>query len=138
MWFAGFTPDIAAAAWVGDPRGGFAYPMKNLTINGKYYTQVFGSTIPGPIWKQSMTAALQGSDPTTFTLSNEWSLRPARGVTSIAPLPGESGLGGGPDGFVFDNSAKPTPIATPTAPTTEPTDDGTVPAVPDEAPVTTP
>ena len=112
--------------------------MKNLTINGKYYTQVFGSTLPGPIWKQSMTAALQGSEPATFTLSNEWSLRPARGVTSIAPLPVESGLGGGPEGFVFDNSAKPAPIATQTAPTTEPTDDGTVPAVPDEAPVTTP
>ena len=138
VWFAGFTPDIAAAAWVGDPRGGFAYPMKNLTINGKYYTQVFGSTIPGPIWKQSMTAALQGSEPATFALSNEWSLRPARGVTSIAPLPGESDLGGGPDGFVFDNSAKPAPVAPPTAPTTEPTDDDTVPAVPDEAPVTTP
>ncbi|CAB4918642.1 unannotated protein [freshwater metagenome] len=132
VWFAGFTPDIAAAAWVGDPRGGFAHPMKNLTINGKYYSQVFGGTLPGPIWKQSMTAALEGTDPTPFTLSNEWNLRPARGVTSMSSL--VPGLEPEPnaDEFVFDNSAKPT-----AAPTVAPPADDTAPAVPDEAPAAT-
>lgn len=132
VWFAGFTPDIAAAAWVGDPRGGFAHPMKNLTINGKYYKQVFGSTLPGPIWQRSMTAALEGTDPTTFTLSNEWNLRPARGVTSMSslvpglePVPNE-------DEFIFDNSVKPT-----ASPTVAPPTGDTAPTVPDEAPAAT-
>lgn len=143
VWFAGFTPDIAAAAWVGDPRGGFAHPMKNLTINGKYYKQVFGSTLPGPIWQRSMTAALEGTDPTTFTLSNEWNLRPARGVTSMSslvpglePVPNE-------DEFIFDNSVKPTASPTVAPPTdgnaltddSAPTD-GIAPTVPDEVPAT--
>ena len=132
VWFAGFTHDIAAAAWVGDPRGGFAHPMKNLTINGKYYKQVFGSTLPGPIWQRSMTAALEGTDPTTLTLSNEWNLRPARGVTSMSSLvPGLEPLPN-PDEFVVDNSVKPT--ASPTIAT--PTGD-TSPTVPDEAPAAT-
>ena len=63
VWFVGFTPDLAGAVWVGDPRGGTKYPMENLTINGQYYRQVFGSTLPGPIWKQAMSGALAGSPP---------------------------------------------------------------------------
>ena len=58
VWFAGYTPDLAAAVWTGDPRGGYGHPMQNVTINGRYYSQVFGSTLPGPIWKQAMSAAL--------------------------------------------------------------------------------
>jgi membrane peptidoglycan carboxypeptidase len=138
VWFAGFTPDIAAAAWVGDPRGGFAHPMKNLTINGKYYDQVFGGTLPGPIWKQSMTSALEGTDPTPFTLSNEWSLRPARGVTSISSLLPDPKPGEGSDEFVFDNSAKPTATATAEPPVTGTPGDDSAPEVPEAAPVTAP
>ena len=68
VWFAGFTPDLAAAVWTGDPRGGYGHPMQNVTINGRYYSQVFGSTLPGPIWKQAMSAALEGTPPTKFDL----------------------------------------------------------------------
>ena len=82
VWFSGFTPDIAAAVWVGDPRGGFKYPMTDVTINGRYYSSVFGSTMPGPIWKQAMEAAHAGTLPTAFELSNEWGLRPARSGAS--------------------------------------------------------
>jgi membrane peptidoglycan carboxypeptidase len=80
VWFCGFTPDVAAAVWVGDPRGGFAYPMKNVTVNGVYYSQVFGGTLPGPIWKASMEAALASRTPKDFQLNSRWGLRPARGV----------------------------------------------------------
>jgi membrane peptidoglycan carboxypeptidase len=59
-WFAGYTPDLAAAVWVGDPRGGAAYPMRGVTIAGIYRPQVFGATIPGPIWRDSMAGALRG------------------------------------------------------------------------------
>ena len=78
VWFAGSTPDLGAAVWVGDPRGGYKYPLQNLTINGRYYPQVFGSSLPGPTWKKAMLGALQGSAPVPMELNNEWGLRPAR------------------------------------------------------------
>ena len=68
VWFAGYTPELAAAAWVGDPRGGYKYPMKNIRINGIVYEQVFGSSIPGPIWKASMKGALTGVPIKKFEL----------------------------------------------------------------------
>jgi membrane peptidoglycan carboxypeptidase len=68
VWFAGYTPQVAAAVWVGDPRGGFAHPLKDVTINGTYYRQVFGGTLPGPIWKTSMEAALADKPIEQFVL----------------------------------------------------------------------
>lgn len=78
VWFAGSTPDLGAAVWVGDPRGGYGYPLKNITINGRYYSKVFGSSLPGPTWKNAMLGALEGSEPVPMQLSNEWGLLPAR------------------------------------------------------------
>ena len=78
VWFAGSTPDLGAAVWVGDPRGGYRYPLKNLTINGRYYPKVFGSSLPGPTWKKAMEGALADSAPVPMQLSNEWGLLPAR------------------------------------------------------------
>lgn len=69
VWFVGFTPDMAAAVWVGDPRGGQKYPMKGVTINGRYYSQVFGSTMPGPIWRDSLIGALEGTPETPWDLN---------------------------------------------------------------------
>lgn len=71
VWFAGYTPHIAAAVWVGDPRGGFAFPLKDITINGEYYRQVYGGTLPGPIWKASMEAALANKPIEQFALSTD-------------------------------------------------------------------
>ena len=68
VWFAGYTPELASAVWVGDPRGGFRYNLNGVTINGTYYDQVFGGTIPGPIWKQAMTEVLATSPKTAFDL----------------------------------------------------------------------
>lgn len=125
VWFCGFTPDIAAAVWVGDPRGGFAYPMKDVTVNGKYYSQVFGGTLPGPIWQQAMVSALAGTLPTDFVLAADYGLRPARGLTS---LPGLIQVETGGDVFTFDNSnadgtdpSAPDPVAPEPAAPVEPT-----------------
>jgi membrane peptidoglycan carboxypeptidase len=68
VWFVGYTPDLAAAVATYDPRGGYGHPMKNVTIGGHYFTQVFGSSLPGPIWKQAMLAALAGTPKTPFDL----------------------------------------------------------------------
>jgi membrane peptidoglycan carboxypeptidase len=69
VWFVGYTPDMAAAVWVGDPRGGQKYPMKGVTINGRYYSQVFGSTMPGPIWRDALVGALEGTPETPWDLN---------------------------------------------------------------------
>ncbi|XVQ12547.1 penicillin-binding protein [Spirillospora sp. CA-255316] len=65
-WFAGYTPDLAAAVWVGDPRGGYRYPMTSLCMDGRCYGAVFGATIPAPIWRDSMTGALAGRSASAF------------------------------------------------------------------------
>jgi membrane peptidoglycan carboxypeptidase len=87
VWFAGYTPQLAAAVWVGDPRGGFAYPMKDITINGAYYRQVFGGSLPGPIWKQAMETALGAKPVLRFSLETDQ-------VTSLLNTPKVPDLSG--------------------------------------------
>ena len=82
VWFAGFTPQVASAVWVGDPRGGYAFPLKDVTINGTYYRQVYGGTIPGPIWKESMLAASADLPIANFDLRTEFTVAPY-----VAPKP---------------------------------------------------
>ncbi|MBD2896664.1 Biosynthetic peptidoglycan transglycosylase [Actinomadura sp. RB99] len=65
-WFAGYTPDLAAAVWVGDPRGGYQHPMSDLCMDGRCYGPVYGATIPAPIWQQSMAGALAGTPASSF------------------------------------------------------------------------
>lgn len=74
VWFVGFTPDLAAAVWVGDPRGGQQYPMSNVTINGTYYAQVYGYLLPGPIWRDAMAGALAGTPKTKWRLKTLFGL----------------------------------------------------------------
>jgi membrane peptidoglycan carboxypeptidase len=85
VWYAGYTPDLAAAVWVGDPRGGYKYPMRNVYINGRYYGQVFGSSLPGPIWKSAMLGALANTPAQSFDLQTLNGLRSARGGGSYLP-----------------------------------------------------
>lgn len=66
-WFAGFTPDLAAAVSLGDPRGSQRHKLTGVTIGGRYYGVVAGGTLPGPIWKDTMLGALEGVPPTSFT-----------------------------------------------------------------------
>jgi membrane peptidoglycan carboxypeptidase len=96
VWFAGYTPSLSTAVWVGDPRGGFKYPMKNVYINGNYYGQVFGSSLPGPIWRQAMLGALADTPPETFELQTLYGLRSARG-----------------GGYYIPPTSTPTPLPTP-------------------------
>ncbi|MGI5491525.1 transglycosylase domain-containing protein [Microtetraspora malaysiensis] len=70
-WFAGFTPDLAGAVSIGDPRGSTAHKLNRVTIGGTYYGSVFGATIPGPIWKDTMMSALRGITATPFEPINK-------------------------------------------------------------------
>ncbi|WP_378520895.1 transglycosylase domain-containing protein [Nonomuraea helvata] len=69
-WFAGFTPDLAGAVSIGDPRGAVTHKLNNIRIGGRYYGSVFGASIPGPIWNDTMKAALKGIPATDFTPVN--------------------------------------------------------------------
>jgi membrane peptidoglycan carboxypeptidase len=57
-WFVGFTPQIAAAVWVGKP---IPEPLQNITINGQYYRQVYGGTLPAPTWSLIMGHVLRNA-----------------------------------------------------------------------------
>ena len=56
--FAGYTPQLAAAVWMGDPGG--KLKLRKVTINGQFYKQVYGGTLPAPIWAATMRGALAG------------------------------------------------------------------------------
>ncbi|MCU1595294.1 MAG: glycosyl transferase, family 51 [Frankiales bacterium] len=56
-WFIGYAPQLSTAVWVGKST---PTPMRRVTINGQYYKQVFGGTIPAAIWRSLMAAALAG------------------------------------------------------------------------------
>jgi len=68
VWFIGYTPELATAVWAGNPSppaGG--YPLVNRQIGGRFYGNICGGCLPGPIWRQTMTDALEGTPPSTFT-----------------------------------------------------------------------
>ncbi len=59
VWFCGYTTQLAAASWVGDPTGSSnvnLWAMYNVLIGGKRYSPAFGLNLPGPIWKSVMIA----------------------------------------------------------------------------------
>lgn len=140
VWFAGYTPDISAAVWVGDPRGGYGFPMKDVTIAGRYYSQVFGSTLPGPIWKEAMTGASEGHAANNFILESSVGLKPARetSVSYYRPSTSSATKPAQPE-FEFTNPEPevPEPPAASGPPITDPAASGQdpAPAQQDPAPV---
>ncbi|CAM3515986.1 transglycosylase domain-containing protein [Deinococcus saxicola] len=54
LWFAGVTPTVAGAVWVGRQEGG--------ALPGWAYS----GEIPTPIWQQTVAGALSGQPPQTF------------------------------------------------------------------------
>lgn len=52
-WFAGYTPDLAAAVWVG-------YPDENQPMTDVQGITVTGGSFPARIWSDFMGAALEG------------------------------------------------------------------------------
>ncbi len=85
-WFAGYTPQLAAAVWVGDPRGP-QYSLRGVTAYGQTFDKVFGRSIAGPEWRQAMNAMLRGQPVLQFD-----QVDPAVLVTSRPALPDVRGL----------------------------------------------
>ena len=67
-WFVGYTPNMAGAVWVGDPA--HKRRMVDITIGGVYRPKVYGGEVPGPIWRDMMTGALDGRPAPDFNLVN--------------------------------------------------------------------
>ena len=59
-WFAGYTPRLATAVWVGYPK---STQKRMLGVHG---INVSGGSFPARIWGTFMTAALKGVSPVAF------------------------------------------------------------------------
>lgn len=59
-WFYGFVPQMAAATMLVDPARPQKDPLRNVTIGGHHYGNIFGATLPGKVWQQAMRDGLEG------------------------------------------------------------------------------
>ena len=81
-WFAGYTPTLTAAVWMGYPKG--QIPMTDV-----HGIEVQGGTFPAEMWKKFMEAATADSEAKTFPeldpaqLAAGQPLDPAIGTTSV-------------------------------------------------------
>ncbi len=63
-WMVGFTPSLSTAVWVGTTEG--TEPL--VTASG---SSVYGSGLPGQIWKSTMDGALEGTEEESFPEPDE-------------------------------------------------------------------
>ncbi|MFI2647755.1 transglycosylase domain-containing protein [Micromonospora fulviviridis] len=107
-WMVGWTGALASAVWLGTTDG---KPLR--TKDGSY--EVYGSTGPGPIWRQFMekaTAALK-LDPDKYRFQDPAFPDDAPETTAPAPPPATSSP---------TRSVPPTPSPTPSRPSPSPSD----------------
>ena len=76
-WFVGYTRELAAAVWMGDPRGGYRYPLRDVTIAGTTYPQVYGGGVPAQTWSALVREALRGTPALPFPVLPKASPAPA-------------------------------------------------------------
>ena len=76
-WFVGYTPQLSTAVWMGDPGapGRPVKEMRRVVVNGRYYPQVYGGTIPARIFADTMRPVLENVEVIGFE-------RPQRGAIS--------------------------------------------------------
>lgn len=93
-WFVGYTPEISTAVWIGDPRGGFKYPLSSgVRFNGSYITNVYASKIAAPAWKAIMQDAVAGTPKQKFDLSSNPSSTSSTVVPDVRGLTLENAIG---------------------------------------------
>jgi len=112
-WFDGYTPELAAAVWLGGP--GDYVSMKDIHIGGRYFDAVYGATGPGPIWKDAMDDALEGTPKTAFPTVDIPAPVDPNAPTDGATPPSSDGatglINGGftlPPGVLGGNTGRPT------------------------------
>ncbi|MFF0342608.1 transglycosylase domain-containing protein [Kribbella sp. NPDC004875] len=60
VWFAGYTPNLAAAAVVADANLPYTNLMYGHTLDGQDIADPTGSGTAGPLWETAMQGAMQG------------------------------------------------------------------------------
>jgi penicillin-binding protein 1A len=77
VYFAGYTPQVATAVWVGFPAG-------NVPMDSYFGRSVFGGTLAAPIWQAYMSKVVAGMPVEDFP--------PATGLGEARPLPNVVGM----------------------------------------------
>jgi len=69
LWFVGYTPQLAAAVWAGNPDTN-EFEVRRVQVGPRYYESACGGCLPGPIWQQAMNGALRGVQVQQFTAAD--------------------------------------------------------------------
>ncbi|MDO4792263.1 MAG: transglycosylase domain-containing protein [Buchananella hordeovulneris] len=101
-WFVGYAPGIAAATWVGHSEA--RVPGWDVTINGQYYSYLYGSSLAAPAWREFMIGALENRPYAELTFG--YLPEPPRPTPSPSPTPRPGQPGG--------NNQQPQPAPQPT------------------------
>jgi len=83
-WFNGFTPQLAASVWMGNPAG----DSQTYGMLWGYAGQVFGGDYPATTWHDFMTSALAGQPDLSFAQPNPSLIPPGKVIQS----PGTGGV----------------------------------------------
>jgi membrane peptidoglycan carboxypeptidase len=81
-WYVGYTPRQAAAVWMGDPRGGYAHPLTDVTVAGKHYDHMYGGNVPAQVWSAIVAGSPGGDVGAQFDLAAPAPSRSTSGTTS--------------------------------------------------------
>ena len=85
-WFAGYTPDLVAAVWVG-------YPQGSIPMTSVHGIRVFGGTFPAQIWRAFMIEALKGVPSRPFKVPRsdlvKVEIDPVTGLLAAPWCPGQ-------------------------------------------------
>jgi hypothetical protein len=90
-WFVGFTAQYSTAVWVGYESQ--QVPLEDVTINGQYYSRVFGGSVPAPIWAEFMAYVQKDLPVANFPEDppnlQEYMVPPKTNVPSVIGLTAE-------------------------------------------------
>ena len=64
-WFAGYTPDLATAVWMG-------YTSAEIPLDSVHGIAVTGGSFPAEMWRLFMEPALDNTEPTAFPEPKVW------------------------------------------------------------------
>jgi penicillin-binding protein 1A len=133
-WFAGYTPTLSAAVWMGNEQSdavSVGAVTGHLVDGGEMtFPQVYGGTWPALTWKEFMSAALANVPPTQFnvpapiiTPTEAAALQQEQTTTTVVVEPGTPGSldtipAGGPYQYPPPSLAAPEPITVPPSTTT--------------------
>jgi penicillin-binding protein 1A len=74
-WFVGYTPNLATAVWMGDPK------VEKPMLNVEGFARVTGGSIPARIWRDFTSEVLQGVEQT------DWQRPPDQLTFTVLPPP---------------------------------------------------